>query len=117
MELAVALERRGVEELDGERLGEVCAVDRAEATLAELITGGEGGGGAAQGRVGEAAWLGLIGRCRSAAREAAIEDGEENDKEEKSCGCGGDGEEEGRQVVVRVVVGQGRGFWFARWHD
>lgn len=80
MKLALALERAGVHDLDGdgerlERAGE----DGAEPSLAEAV--GEGVGGAAEDGVGEAVRrLGRVGVRRGGAfpaGEFAVEDDEE----------------------------------------
>lgn len=73
MELALALERTGVHEFDGDVLivGEGTAVDGAEAALAEAVGGGEGGGGGAEVGVGEAVWGLGIGRDSAFAGELA----------------------------------------------
>lgn len=60
VELAIALERARVHDLDSQRqagAGKLGTVDGAESSLAELAGRREGAGGAAQSRVGEAARL------------------------------------------------------------
>lgn len=91
--------------------------------MAELEGGSEGGGGTAEGGVGEG--LGLVvkqrGRDGTGAGELAIKEESEEEDEEDGGDCGGDGEEERGE---RMVPGVGptdirlrlRRLGMARWH-
>lgn len=119
VELSVSLEGASVHELDGEGMAvrwDGGAVDGAEAALAELVGGGEGGGGAAESGVREAAGLVEVGGGRPATGELSEQKDEEEDYDSENGRSGRDGENEGRQRVAAVVEERLGRFWLARWH-